>query len=117
MGVEVIASPAGQARAKDLSLFERLTFCWMGPVASAARRGVLTVPDLFLPRENLSQNAYNEFNTNWEQEIASEKRGRSQPSLLRALRKTYFKDYFIAGLFKACWSVFVIAGAFFFVRR
>lgn len=118
MGKEAPPGPNGSgARVKGLSLYERLTFCWMGQVVSSARRGELSLSSLFLPQENLSQNSYENFQKNWEDELALQKSGDTKPSLLRAMRKTYFKDYFIAGIFKACWSIFVITGAFYFVRR
>lgn len=51
-------------------------------------------------------------------DVAARCRGKvPAPSLLRALRRSFGWRYALAGVFKLGWSVFLIAGAAFFVRK
>eukprot|EP01137_Pigoraptor_chileana_P018499 Opistho-2@78073 len=94
-------------RANPLS---RMTFWWMNPLISRARRGKLVDDDFELCDSEEAQFCYDQFSQHWDEELK-----RPEPSLLRALRKTFWKDFVIAGIFKLFWGAFMILAAFYFV--
>lgn len=55
------------------------------------------------------------FDDAWNEELKQKANGQ-QPSMLRALRKAFGVEILIAGIWKTIWSVFVLVGAFYFVR-
>ncbi|KXZ54551.1 hypothetical protein GPECTOR_4g616 [Gonium pectorale] len=109
----------------------KFTFGWMFSHISAARRGDELDSDIIgMPPENLAVNAYDTFAAHWANELklrgggggkgeaggSGGGGGAGQPSLLRALRRSFGGYYMLAGLCKCGWSTFVITGAFYFVR-
>lgn len=56
------------------------------------------------------------FEEHWNRELELHKLNR-KASLRRALRKSFGSELMVAGVFKALWSLFVILGAYFFIRN
>ena len=68
-----------------------------------------------LPERQSVDSSYEVFKKHWDAELQGHLAGR-QPSIVRALRRSFGGELMIAGLFKFLWSVFVITGAFYFIR-
>lgn len=98
------------------SFMDTLSFSWQNKIVPAARKGDVTVQDLPLPRDQMSQEAYDLFNTNWEEHVAQAKADGVEPSLKKVLLKTYGKEMLRSGVFKMFWTIFLIMGAYFFTR-
>lgn len=90
-----------------------LSFGWADkPVGMARRQEPISTKDLYLPKQQTAEECYKDF----EKEFAKmRKSGKSRP-LLRTLFSLYGSRFFVGGLFKIIWSIFVIVGAFYFVR-
>ena len=81
---------------KEVGCFSRLTFNWMGPLMTLGHKRPLEREDVWmLPAAESSKTLNNAFQAAWGEEAKLEK-----PSLLRALRRTYLKQFILAGLFK-----------------
>ena len=95
------------------SFWGLLSFGWADrPVGMARRQEPIGVKDLYIPTQQGAEECYKEFAAEWEAKLKS---GKSRP-LLRTLFSLYGKRFFVGGLFKIIWSIFVIVGAFYFVR-
>jgi ATP-binding cassette, subfamily C (CFTR/MRP), member 1 len=95
------------------SLWGMLSFGWADkPVGMARRKEPIGIKDLYLPGEQLADPCFEEFEAQWNDIMKS---GKSRP-LLRTLFSLYGRRFFMGGMFKLLWSVFVICGAFYFVR-
>jgi hypothetical protein len=90
-----------------------MSFGWADrPVGMARRQEPIGTSDLYLPKEQTVSACYKEFEKVWEQKL---KTGKKRP-LLKTLFALYGKRFFLGGMFKIIWSIFVIVGAFYFVR-
>lgn len=95
------------------SVWGLLSFGWADkPVGMARRQEPIGVKDLYIPQQQMAEDCYKEFAAEWD---AARKSGKSRP-LLRTLFSLYGKRFFVGGMFKIVWSMFVIVGAFYFVR-
>lgn len=107
---------------KKQGIFTRISFFWMNKVVGLARKGQLKEENLPLPVDQRAEVNFDLFQEQWavEQKRTSEpkfnKKKPYEPSLLKALWRLYGKELMIGGIFKLLWGVFVIMGAFFFVR-
>ena len=78
------------------SCLSRYTFSWLNPLMTLGHKRPLDREDVWmLPKTQSAKFLSNQFLTHWEKETNADK-----PSLLRALRRTYLKDFLIAGCFK-----------------
>ena len=80
------------------SCLSRYTFSWLNPLMTLGHKRPLDREDVWmLPKTQSAKFLSNQFLTHWEKETNADK-----PSLLRALRRTYLKDFLIAleGLFR-----------------
>ena len=81
---------------KRSSCISRYTFSWMNSLMSLGHKRPLEREDVWMLPEAQSAKVLSEkFMVNWRNEVSAQK-----PSLLRALRRTYLKDFLIAGCFK-----------------
>jgi ATP-binding cassette, subfamily C (CFTR/MRP), member 1 len=96
--------------------WNQLSFSWMLKPVTKARHGAIGADELYFPDEYTTDHLYDEFDRAWTEEMQSEKATGKAPSLMRTLNKIYGRAYKVAGLCKVLWSIFVIAGAFYFVR-
>ena len=95
------------------SFWGLLSFGWADrPVGMARRQEPIGVKDLYIPDQQKAEECYKEFETAFDAKLKS---GVSRP-LLRTLFGLYGRRFFVGGLFKIIWSIFVIVGAFYFVR-
>jgi len=69
-----------------------------------------------MPADQATEEASRIFDEAWSKEIADAKAQGRPPSLLKALRASFGWAVFWAGFWKTIWSIFVILGAFYFVR-
>mmetsp|Transcript_35993 Transcript_35993/g.59943 ORF Transcript_35993/g.59943 Transcript_35993/m.59943 type:complete len:1348 (+) Transcript_35993:160-4203(+) len=87
------------------------TVSWITPLVRLGRKGEIKTSDLELPRELANKTCVEKFDKLWQEE-----RGLPNPSLLRVLKRAFWFDFLIAGIYKLFWGAFVILGAFYFVR-
>lgn len=106
---------AGKDPAK-WNLIDKVVKSWSFSNIKKVRSGTCNLENLPLPTKLEADVCFEQFYSNWEQELQVEAEG-GKPSLLRCLRKTYGRDIFIAGAFKACWSFLVIFAAYYFVKE
>lgn len=92
-------------------IFSRLTFSWLNRVLARGRANKLRESDLRLPEELDANTAYEDFSTKWSEECSSE-----EPSLVRALFRTFYRDFFFVATIKLGWGASLIFTAFFLVR-
>ncbi len=71
-----------------------------------------------MPADQATETCSSRFDAAWAEELKlrGSKDEKMQPSLLRALRRSFGAEVIVAGAWKIMWSVFVLVGAFYFVR-
>lgn len=97
----------------------RTFLSWVYPLIGKGRNGRLKQDeDLRMPQDQACELAYAKFKAAWEEELKlkGSKDEKLQPSLLRALKRSFGWGVFVAGCFKVMWSCLVLVGAFYFVR-
>ncbi|GFR52364.1 hypothetical protein Agub_g14922 [Astrephomene gubernaculifera] len=96
----------------------RLFLTWVYKVVAKGRKGTITQDELRMPSDQAAENATSRFDAAWAEEVKL--RGntdpKEKPSLLRALRRSFGVEVAVAAAWKITWSVFVLVGAFYFVR-
>jgi len=93
-----------EAKANILS---RITFWWAGKLMSLGYKRPLEKDDLYvLSDARLAKNVVDNFERSWEQEY-SRKDGKN-PSLLRALNRTFGLKFWIAGVYRFCSDMLVV---------
>jgi len=90
------------------------SFDWVNKIVSAGRKGELEEQHLPLPKDQRAEVNFDRFQTEWAKEL--QQGSKKPPSLLKVLWCLYKGEIMLGGLFKMLWSLFVILGAFFFVR-
>lgn len=98
------------------NFIDKLIKSWSFTNIGRAKTGTLELNGLPLPQKLEADVCFEQFYNNWESELQAEAEGQ-KPSLMRCLRKTYGRDIFIAGIFKAIWSFLVIFAAYYFVKE
>ncbi|GLI63446.1 hypothetical protein VaNZ11_006418 [Volvox africanus] len=108
----------GHENIRNDTFIERLFLAWVYAVVAKGRKGTITQAELRMPADQAAEAAACRFDAEWEKELVL--RGKTgpdmKPSLFRALRRTFGIEVFIAAAWKITWSVFVLLGAFYFVR-
>lgn len=98
-------------------LWGKLSFAWANKPIYQARKKRLELEELYLPQDSEAAKCYDEFAAAWEARAEAEDRdGRRKSPLFSALWSLYGREFMIAGIYKLGWSLFVIAGAYYFVR-
>eukprot|EP00741_Cyanophora_paradoxa_P010538 tig00000158_g10189.t1 len=100
-----------KSRFEKSSILSKLTFRWASPILAKGAKGAEDYLELN-DADRASRN-FAIFERNWNEEIT---RNPSDPSLLRALKKSFGKEMFVAGCWKGAWASLVILAAFYFVR-
>lgn len=77
-----------------------------------ARSKQLMLNDLDLPKLETAQEAFPAFEKNWREELHKDK-----PSLVRALRQTFWHQLVIAGIWLLLWATLLMILTFVLVRR
>jgi len=95
-------------------IFDRFSFDWVNKIVRAGRKGELEEQDLPLPKDQRAELNFERFQKEWEKEL--QQVSQKPPSILKVLWSLYKSEIMLGGLFKLLWSLFVIMGAFFFVR-
>jgi hypothetical protein len=73
--------------------------------------------ELRMPANQAAELVTEQFTQAWAEEYKLKGAGgKDKPSLLRALRKSFGAEVLVAAAWKITWSVFVLVGAFYFVR-
>ena len=98
-----------------MGVLGRISFSWINGIVRQARKGDIDEDDMPLPERQTVDSSYEVFQKYWATELEEHKAGR-KPSIVRALRRSFGGELMVAGLFKFLWSVFVITGAFYFIR-
>lgn len=98
------------------NVFDKVIKSWSFTNIAKAKAGTLELDSLPLPQKLEADVCFEQFYNNWESELQAEAEGQ-KPSLMRCLRKTYGRDIFIAGVYKALWSFLVIFAAYYFVKE
>jgi len=93
-------------------VFSLLSFSWITRIIHLARRKKLVEAKLDLPRDDRVQTSHDQFAFHWQQELNNNK---DKPSLLRALRRTFYHQFVVAGLYKFARSLFLLLCAYYFV--
>jgi ATP-binding cassette subfamily C (CFTR/MRP) protein 1 len=96
------------------NVFDKVMKSWSFSNIGKVRQGTCDIDTLPLPTKLEADVNFERFSANWDEELSNEN---NQPSLMRCLRKTYGRDIFIAGIFKALWSFLVIFAAYYFVKE
>lgn len=90
------------------------SFSWVTrPIFDARKNKELLVDNFYLPKDQFANPVFDDFQREWDRQ-AKAKKGRGR--LLSVLLRIYGRQFFIGGIFKLLWSMFVIIGAFYFVR-
>lgn len=114
------------------NFLQRLLVTWVYAIVNAGRRGKLQQEALCMPADQAAEAASEKFLKQWAHEkedaaasaaavaaaaVAGGARGTpQQPSLGRALRRSFGWEFALAGVFKLLWSGFVLLGASYFVN-
>ncbi|KXZ48458.1 hypothetical protein GPECTOR_27g628 [Gonium pectorale] len=108
----------GEENIRNDSFVERLFLTWVYRVVTRGRKGTITQDELRMPADQAAEHAVSRFEAAWSEEakLKGSKDAKAQPSLLRALRRSFGADVMVAAAWKITWSVFVLLGAFYFVR-
>uniref|UniRef100_A0A7S0R450 Uncharacterized protein n=1 Tax=Chlamydomonas leiostraca TaxID=1034604 RepID=A0A7S0R450_9CHLO len=93
----------------------RTFLSWVYPIVNKGRKGQLNQDELKMPADQACEAAAKKFQAAWEEELKLKSSG-GKPSLMRALRRSFGYEVFVAGIWKIAWSVLVLVGAFYFVR-
>ena len=93
----------------------KLSFAWANKPIKQARKEGLELENLYLPKDTEAAKCYDEFAAAWEPRAKAEGAHRKSP-LFSALWSLYGREFMVAGIYKLGWSLFVIAGAYYFVR-
>ncbi len=101
----------GKSRFDRANICSRWAFSWLNRLVGAARKETLVLDDLDLPKAEHAEVALDNFNNNWQKETKTD-----DPSLFRALRKSFWGQFVIAGFYKFLWGAFVLLSAYYFVR-
>eukprot|EP00200_Dunaliella_tertiolecta_P009084 CAMPEP_0202375816 /NCGR_PEP_ID=MMETSP1127-20130417/6425_1 /ASSEMBLY_ACC=CAM_ASM_000462 /TAXON_ID=3047 /ORGANISM="Dunaliella tertiolecta, Strain CCMP1320" /LENGTH=1161 /DNA_ID=CAMNT_0048973417 /DNA_START=187 /DNA_END=3669 /DNA_ORIENTATION=+ len=109
-----------EARMEDVhvrndSFLQRLFLTYVYRMVRLGRKGRLQQDELRMPRDQACEAAFARFQAAWAVEKQLH-RGGGKANLLRALRRAFGLEVALAGMWKLCWSVLVILGAFYFVR-
>lgn len=99
------------------NILSRLTFWWINRLIQRARRKRLSRADLVLNSAEEADRCYNTFRGHWDAELTAGREKRRPPSLLRALIRSFWRDYIVAAIFKLCWGALVILAAYYFVLQ
>lgn len=74
-------------------------FRWMGDIFKKGVKSDLAAEDLYDPlKGDLSEPLGDELEKNWTKEVLAAKEGQRKPSLLRAIRQTFFWSYMAWGV-------------------
>jgi hypothetical protein len=91
----------------------------MTRIVQLARRNKLTEEKLELNEAEAANLCYKQFSENWAKEAdlnTGDANAKEKPSLLRALRRSFWHQFVLAGIFKLFWGGLMCLGAFYFVR-
>jgi ATP-binding cassette subfamily C (CFTR/MRP) protein 1 len=91
------------------NIASKISFWWMNKFVSAGEK--LEEEQFVLPTDEKADVTYQKFASEWEKELSQ-----PSPSLLKALYRCFKREFFIAAFFKLMWGVFLVLGAFYFVR-
>jgi hypothetical protein len=104
------------------SFLQRLFVTWVYAIVAAGRKGLLQADKLCMPKEQAAEVSAQFFQDAWNAECtkpsaaAATPDGPKQPSLVRALMRTFWVQFALAGVFKLAWSGCVLLGASYFVN-
>lgn len=106
------------------TFLQRFFLTWVYAVVGKGRAGTIDQDELRMPADQAAEVCYAKFAAAWAEELKLKDppkdlpKGKKvpKPSLLRALYKSFGREVLIAGAWKLTWSVFVLLGAFYFVR-
>ncbi|KAL6759443.1 ABC transporter [Haematococcus lacustris] len=104
-----------EANIRNDSWLSRGCLLWVYAIIAQGRKGKIVQDELKMPGDQACERASARFEAAWADELKL-KGSATRPSLLRALKKAFGFDVFIAGVWKLSWSVLVLLGAFYFVR-
>ena len=134
---QVAKLPARNVR--NDNFLQRLLVTWVYAIVNAGRRGKLQREALCMPADQAAEVASDTFLKQWARERAeaaaaapsppppggapsgavgsgAKTAAPRQPSLARALRRSFGWEFALAGVFKLLWSGFVLLGASYFVN-
>eukprot|EP01125_Pyxidicula_operculata_P021880 TRINITY_DN8721_c0_g1_i1.p1 TRINITY_DN8721_c0_g1~~TRINITY_DN8721_c0_g1_i1.p1 ORF type:complete len:1258 (+),score=294.88 TRINITY_DN8721_c0_g1_i1:29-3775(+) len=95
----------------DQSWFlSKLTFFWFNQYAFKARNSKLKDDSFDVPKTERAETNNKRFMEEWAKEISGD-----NPSLFKALWRSFKKQILIAALYKLLWGVFVLLAAYYFV--
>ncbi|EFJ46358.1 ABC transporter [Volvox carteri f. nagariensis] len=108
----------GNGHIRNDSFIERLFLSWVYAVVAKGRKGTITQDELRMPADQAAEAAACRFDVAWAKELELRSSGdpKKKPSLSRALRNSFGTEVLVAAAWKITWSVFVLLGAFYFVR-
>ncbi|KIY99894.1 ABC transporter, multidrug resistance associated protein [Monoraphidium neglectum] len=129
---QVASLPARNVR--NDNFLQRLFLTWVYAIVGAGRNSALQQEALCMPADQAAEAASEKFLKQWaiEQEVAAaaaadkgsdsgkgggaDGKAPQQPSLARALWRSFGLEFALAGVFKLLWSGFVLLGASYFVN-
>jgi hypothetical protein len=130
--IQVASLPARNVR--NDNFLQRLFLTWVYAIVGAGRNSALQQEALCMPADQAAEAASEKFLKQWaiEQEVAAaaaadkgsdsgkgggaDGKAPQQPSLARALWRSFGLEFALAGVFKLLWSGFVLLGASYFVN-
>jgi ATP-binding cassette subfamily C (CFTR/MRP) protein 1 len=99
------------------SFLQSMFLTWVYPLVGKGRNGTLLQEELRMPQNQSCEASSSRFDAAWAEELKLKGgTGDNKPSLFRALKKAFGFEVAVAGAWKMTWSVFVLLGAFYFVR-
>jgi ATP-binding cassette subfamily C (CFTR/MRP) protein 4 len=99
----------GDTKKPSVSAFDKawfgshLGFSWVTPVIRQMYSGAMAPDNLALSESEKTDTNYNTFKKNWDQELQT-----SSPSLLRAIKKSFWKVFIKAVLLKFLWGTILV---------
>lgn len=114
------------------NFLQRLLVSWVYGIINAGRKGKLQQDALCMPADQATEVAADRFFKEWNKELevaaaaaqhaaavgtgSAKQSAPPQPSLGRALWRSFGGQFALAGVFKLLWSTFVLLGASYFVN-
>jgi ATP-binding cassette subfamily C (CFTR/MRP) protein 1 len=108
----------GKENIRNDTFLQRLFLTWVYAVVTKGRRGTITQEELRMPADQAAEATASLFDLAWAEEMKLKGKtdSKKKPSLLRAINRSFGVDILVAAAWKITWSVFVLVGAFYFVR-
>eukprot|EP00741_Cyanophora_paradoxa_P013315 tig00020684_g12858.t1 len=101
-----------KSKFEKANFLSKLTFRWASPILAKGASGQLSEDNLELNDADRASKNFAKFERNWNEECSKS----SDPSLLKALKKSFGREMAVAGCWKGAWATLVILAAFYFVR-